>query len=691
MNVHFLRKILLESVPEPSRARWRQVAACGVLLLSGLFVQTMAQAAPVTADTAVRKTGYLTVADGTRLKWTVLLPQDSGQFPVLMQYEGYLAGSFPHRVNGPFADEMLQAGYAILGVSLRGTACSGGIWDPFQPIYGEDGAEAVDWAAAQPWSTGRVGMFSFSFAGIMQLFTAIHRPVGLRAIAPGMVISDTYRDIGFPGGILNNGFPPLWDVALHQSWASAATQAQKENDSECLANIAAHQVANEPYSLLVQGLQHLYLDDWHSTRSSVSDLAKINVPVLGVSVDQDEQVGPRGALSFEHTDPALTWTVSTNGYHDLYQDSSQLHTLLHRFFDRYLRGVDNGWEQVPHMQLWHETQEATKNPTWVTGSNTRPFPVTPKSWSLGADGLLSAGSGKAGAVSYIYPTVSPTYVSERLVTGSESGIGWASSPVIPGGYAAYTTPVLKQDLFLTGAASLDAWITSTAADADLQVTVTEVRPDGQELYIERGWLRLSHRMLDAAQSTALNPVHVDTQAAQADMPAGVPQLARIAIQPFTHVFRKGSRLRIWLDTPSVTGLWSFLLSPIPSTLSVINDADHPSKLVVGVNPGATANGNPLPACGVLASLVCRPDPLPATGGGSEDPPPADGSGPGSGGSAGSAAGSGTTSGRFGGALNWISLMLLGICVVMRRSSSDRFEPCRLICFVTHKYGTDTRH
>lgn len=586
----------------------RLLAAAFLLLTLGMQATAASTSAgPVTADTAVRRTGYLTVADGTRLKWTVLLPRATGRFPVLMQYEGYLAGSYPHRVEEPFADQMLQDGYAILGVSLRGTACSGGVWDPFRPVYGEDGAEAVDWAARQPWSTGKVGMFSFSFAGIMQLFVAEHRPRGLAAIAPGMVISDTYRDIGFPGGILNNGFPPLWDVALHESWASAAAQARTENDTECLTNIAAHQVRNEPYSLLVQGPQHQFLDAWHRERSSVSALGTIDVPVLGVSVDQDEQVGPRGALSFTKTDPTRTWTVESNGYHGLYQDSPRLHALLHRFFDSYLKGEHNGWATTPHVQLWQDTAEKTKDPAFVYSSNTRPFPVTPTSFALRPDGRLG-GRSTSGAVSWTYPTASPEYPDLRIATSSQSPVTWTSGGVTPGGYAAFTTGAFRRDTALAGPASLDAYISSTAPDADVQATITEVRPDGKELYVERGWLRLSHRALDPT-STALDPMHRDTQAAQQSMPIGQPQLARIAIQPFTHLFRTGSRLRVWLDTPSVTGLWNFLITPAPAVLSVHTGATTPSRLLVGVVPGATAQGHPLPPCGSLAEMACRPDPL----------------------------------------------------------------------------------
>jgi hypothetical protein len=222
-------------------------------------------------------------------------------------------------------------------------------------------------------------------------------------------------------------------------------------------------------------------------------------------------------------------------------------------------------------------------------------------------------------VSWAYPTASPEYPDLRLAASSQSAFTWESGKVTPGGYAAFTTPAFRRDTALAGPASVDAWISSTAPDADVQVTVTEVRPDGQELYVERGWLRLSHRALDPS-STALSPVHVDTQAAQQLMPVGQPQLARIAVQPFSHVFRAGSKLRIWIDTPSVTGLWNFLLTPTPAALTVHTGRSYPSRLVVGVIPGATAHGLPLPACGSLAEMACRPDPLARSADGSSSGP-----------------------------------------------------------------------
>src|SRR5690242_17493320 len=248
--------------------------------LTGLASAGAAEQTGVTAATARRTTGYLTMSDGVRLKWTLLSP-GPGRHPVLMQYEGYNAGSNPGRVNEAFTDEMLSDGYSVLGVSMRGTACSGGEFSLFDPHWGTDGKAAVEWAAQQPWSTGRVAMFSFSYAGISQLLTAAQRPRGLVAVAPGMVVSDMYRDVGYPGGIANAGFPAAWEAALHLSWAQALPQARAEGDAECLANVASHQALGVPEGVVITGFQHPYDDAFFRSHSPERGLSRIDVPVLG--------------------------------------------------------------------------------------------------------------------------------------------------------------------------------------------------------------------------------------------------------------------------------------------------------------------------------------------------------------------------------------------------------------------------
>src|SRR5689334_8596412 len=137
-----------------------------------LLLAACALAAPATAlgqaqSPIPAKYGYLTLPDGAQLKWSVHLPEGKGPFPTLMQYEGYQAGSNPLRALNPkFVSDMLKKGYAIYGVSARGSACSTGTWDLFAKQQAQDGAFALDWGAEQPWSNGKVALVGYSYAGI---------------------------------------------------------------------------------------------------------------------------------------------------------------------------------------------------------------------------------------------------------------------------------------------------------------------------------------------------------------------------------------------------------------------------------------------------------------------------------------------------------------------------------------------
>ena len=175
----------------------------------------------------------------------------------------------------------------------------------------------------------------------------------------------------------------------------------------------------------------------------------------------------------------------------------------------------------------------------------------------------------------------------------------------PGGTVVYTTPALTQDAEFLGSGSADLWISSTAPDTDVQVTLSEVRPDGQETYVENGWLRLSHRRLDTARSTALRPYHPYTQADAEQLTPGKPELARIEMLPFDHVFRAGSAIRLSIDAP---GGW-FQITPLAATNTLYHQPGMDSKLVLGWLPGATAHAPP-PACDTLLNQPCRPNATP---------------------------------------------------------------------------------
>jgi predicted acyl esterase len=140
----------------------------------------------------------------------------------------------------------------------------------------------------------------------------------------------------------------------------------------------------------------------------------------------------------------------------------------------------------------------------------------------------------------------------------------------------------------------------------VEVTITEVRPDGQEIYVQSGWLRASQRALDEAASTELRPVHTHTEADSADLPAGEVTPVRVELFPFAHPFRAGSQIRLTIDAPGNNRpVWEFDTISAGEEVSIVHDADHPSRLVLPVVPNATIPTFVPPACGTLRGQPCR--------------------------------------------------------------------------------------
>lgn len=567
---------------------------------------------------AKKEFGYIPLPDGTKLRYTVLLPEGKGPFPVLMQYEGYSAGSDPTRANVTFVPRMLKQGYAVVGVNLRGAGCSQGTWKLFNRQQGQDGAFAVDWLAQKPWANGKVALYSYSYGGIMQLWVAAERPKHLVALTPSAVVADTYRDIGFPGGIFNVLFPPQWGAALNVDWTLAFRGAVEQGDTECAANYLPHGAQSIPNQLALEQPQHPYDDDWHREHSVRNLVDRIDLPVLGVQSYQDEQTGPRGSAFWDQLDPEKTWLITTNGHHSMYAASDQLHETLDGFYGHFLKGEDNGFQKTPHVQIWHETTYAGPKPRSVTTRERLPVQVAEASIPLGGDGLQPAAAGDTS--SYDYPIPSPP-ITDQTPAQAEDLLRINTWNIIPDpgvGRAVFTTAPLARTATTWGPASADLRVSTTAKDVDLQVTMTEVRPDGQETYVQRGWLRASHRAVDETRSTPTRPWHPHTQASLKDMSPGDPQLMRVEMLPSGHTFRAGSSIRIYVEMPSITGGWGFTSLLDPQTVTVHHAG---SRLVLGLLRDAKVLAD-RPACGTVYYQPCRRSPI-AQPGGSLDITPAD--------------------------------------------------------------------
>jgi putative CocE/NonD family hydrolase len=572
---------------------------------------------------AVRESGYLTVRDGIELAYSVVRPADASpahSYPLLLTYDGYDAGSNP---DASYISRYLPRGYAFMGLSVRGTSCSGGIFDFFQPAEGYDGYQAIEWAAAQAWSNGRVSMIGKSYPGITQLFVAETQPPHLVSIAPGHFFTDAYRDVAYPGGILNYAFAAAWSfISQPEPGYVAGFDSVLARDETCIQH-QKHNATNLRHNPLEQAAHHPYDDPLYAERSPMPRVDQIKVPVYVALAWQDEQLASRQShiLNQFEADGIPYRAVLSNGDHGMYRRNPQM-AELDRFFDATLKEspvladgtplanyqaeppVSIFWEQGASgprwrttLNQWHDKATAMRLFAGPSGTLTQAAPTAATS---GTDiyAYSAAGSQGIGNPRYGYPSLPDIYMWDKYTPPSGSTVAYTSAP-------------FGTDATFLGSASADLWLSATAPNVDLQVTLTEVRPDGQEEFVQQGWLRASHRKLDPS-STELLPIQTHQQGDLANLPLKTANAteARVEIFPFGHVVRAGSRLRMWIEAPTVLPqLWAFALDPTPAAVTISRDPLHPTSLALPLLNGAGPVPFGLPACGSVYRQPCRPDPL----------------------------------------------------------------------------------
>ena len=609
--------------------RFRMLGALGAasLLLPALAWpnDSLPAASPADGPKSVfwgrRLTGYISAADGVPLRYSVLLPKGKGPFPTILLYSGYDTGQIGGTAylnndvtfSVDLDQTLVEHGYAVIGVNARATGCSEG--EPFNFLgakYGEDGRDAVEFAASQFWSNGAVGMVGWSWAGMSQLATAALRPPHLKAVAPGMVLGDVRLDNGAPGGVPNFAFAAGWHEYLRQRWDAARTNAEGEHDTRCLEQLKRNLAGEQVHSWVSELLRHPLRDPWTQTQQLSDRSGLIQVPLLSMESFQDEAVTSREAYYQETLNPDKVWMVQTNGSHDMYESLAFRKVLL-PFLDHFVKGERNGFEKGSHLTVWMESTSTGQGPHgyveaavpgWLLTRPTISPAITPISFVLNNKGrLLLTGTGEGEADTFEYPMPGPAVDIEP-----EHDAWGPLAPTWRKGSLAYTSPPLSQDVPAYGSASADLWVSSTAPDADVQVTLTEVRATGEEIFIQRGWLRLSDRAIDPLRSTKVRPVLIDAAETVQPLESGQPVVARVELNKFAWVFRQHSKIRIWVDTPSPTGEYTFAHVSLPATNKIWHDATHPSQLVLGKLEGVET-ARAAPDCGTVIKQPCRRDPL----------------------------------------------------------------------------------
>jgi predicted acyl esterase len=596
-------------------------------------------------------------------------PADKGPYPTVVEYSGYDPANPEPSLVTISKTLAAGQGFATVGVNIRGSGCSGGSFQLWEDAQAADGYDAIETVAAQPWVKDHtVGMVGISYPASAMLYTAATQPPHLSAIAPMAAYDDGFRALMWPGGIQNTGFARAWvqerdDEArpLNSDWTKKRV---KEGDKTCKDNMALRG-QNVAFGPLIDKTP--YYPTNHGLGDSFAPATfvdRIKVPTLLVAAWQDEQVGghaPTMIPQLKHV-PHLYATL-TNGYHteglanpsvlQRWMEFLQLYVAkevpdtkgilgispsvtgeiigdgdaagkMPTLPEHYAAGTTYAqaladYEKQPKVRVLFDEGGADSVdpgvPVHAFEHGFDAYPVddaTATSWYLGPNGSLGSAApttaDDAKGTVDLYTSDPKARPPIDLVAGQDS---WARLPEYdwqepPKGSAlSYISPALAKDTVMVGTGSADLYVRSSEKDTDLQVTLTEVRPDGKETYVQSGWLRATKRKVDDKTSTDLQPVQTQLEDDAADLPAGEFTKVRVEIYPFGHAFRKGSRIRVIISAPGGDKpVWSFVTLPGTQKDEIAHSEGRPSSIVLPVIPDI-AVPTPLPPCPGLRGQPCR--------------------------------------------------------------------------------------
>ena len=601
---------------------------------------------------------YLTMRDGASLSAMVRFPDEyiygPGPYPTVVEYSGY-SPSRPNRMDsGTLIANAL--GYATVSVNMRGTGCSGGVFDVFNRAQHADGYDVVEIVASQPWvMNNQVGMVGLSYPGISQLYVASTRPPSLAAIVPLSTIADAW-EMQWPGGIYNKGFTRQWveerEAQSKEGGASWVVDRIANGDTTCEENLklSSHSVDFETF-LRGMDVRPEAADDRNLTLL-VSD---ITCPVFFGGSFQDEQTGAQFGNMLDQFMLADTLKIQiSNGRHP---DGFAPHSVFHwfEFLEFYVA------ERIPELHPLLRSFGAAEFGTSF-GMETANFEEDRfTSYPSYEDALaeyeseptvrllfeLGAGSDQAGSPVPRFETTYDTwppdarenitwYLAEEgqmlpELSDTEGANAWSFDPDAsevnffgPKGYqlleplwdidwtrfeeghiAAFETLPFEEDTVISGPGYLDVWVHTPVEEVMVQVTLTEVRPDDNEMLIQTGWLNLAHRAFIEGEDLRLKRSHSaeDYQ----PMPIDTWEPARVQIPTFAHPMRAGSILRIAITSPGRDhGTWQFETPEYDENPAFLVGfgGSHSSALSLGVLPEIEIPES-YPPCPGLRGQPCR--------------------------------------------------------------------------------------
>jgi predicted acyl esterase len=525
--------------------------------------------------------------DGTLLDGNIYHPESPEQFPVILGAHAYNkdqqspplrpVGFTPLRGYMESGDSTFFArrGYVHAVFNVRGTGKSEGYYQLMGPVEVQDICDLIDWLAAQPWSTGHVGMFGVSYFARLAKAVAAAGPKPLKAIFAPFAGTDNYRHRCYHGGILAHGFLTHWRNSLHRP---RYRSLYKEMNGEVAFKESFERAMSDEEIMAVPALSEALQNPEAGTNALVVDVllnpfdgpfwhmrnardANATVPAyLGACWGNYGLHLPGAFTAWRNWKGPKKMVIGPGIYLDRplyqYQDESL------RWFDYWLKGIQTGVMDEPPIRCF-----IPPTGEWKSLDDWPPPEVRWTTFYLHKDGFLSEHE--------LWP-------DEGADSFDESNFKHGS--------LTYATPPLVENTELLGPIVLTLYLSSTDTESLLFVTLLLIDREGKEHELTRGWLRASQRRL-RDDSEAWEPVLAHEEREPLE-PGKIYEL-RIPIVPTARLFQAGERIAIRIkgadDEPAVNSLQALarnhLRRPRPSRITIHHDESHPSHVDLPITRG----------------------------------------------------------------------------------------------------------
>jgi predicted acyl esterase len=531
--------------------------------------------------------------DGVPIGVRVYRPEGSGPYPALFAASPYrfdnnilpASPQFLWRETGPI-DFYAENGYAFVHMDVRGSGRSGGSFDFLGRNDQNDLYDVIQWVGRQPWCNGKVGGIGQSYYCMLQWFMAAMAPPSLACLGAHDGLSDLYRAGCYHGGIPCDFFPGYWWYQNRFINRYPASGPSRDQDTDLTAMIAAHPLN----------------DEFWRERSAWDVLDRIKVPLYSSGVWAKMQLHTRGNID-GYLRAQGPKKLRMSGVPNAWAAAAEFASVdFHKrvllpFYDLYLKGEKTEYLARPNVEYAVRGSNAVRRtdswpPPEVRYTSLYLSPAASRSVTSLNDGSLTrAAPTGAPSTSYSYPN--PAWVAGVVGFGPSGPAGGFDSirRVLT-----FTGEPLAEDLEIAGPIKLVLHLSTSAADTDVFVKLSDQFPQMQEdrakglnLFAElvtRGWLRASHRETDAAHTSDMVPRY--THRNPQPLTPGATHKLEISLEPMAYLFKQGHRIRLEIangDSPVTEALWPHYYRPDKiGTDTIYHDRDHMSELILPVIP-----------------------------------------------------------------------------------------------------------